>query len=246
MSARCSRFLLSGWASAGEAGTRGRSWDLLNGFPRSQEQYTVPSLLRAVQLWPGGSAQTGESQASNSCCSAGPPRPPSLRSPAVHPQPAQGPLGATPRDFGEGARIAAPSSLSAKSWPGVLPWCWGRGPTRDCGPRGRMCGRTRCSWWPIYSRWLCLWLFWPERLSAGGTRACTPARTQLLFMHSSETDRVIIAQHTRRPPSHRPSSASPFFLHWGRVAGERKPGTKAGWDAGTPSRKIEDSGKHPG
>lgn len=94
----------------------------------------MPSLpLRTTRLWLGDSAQTGESQASNSCCSAGPPRPPSPRSPAVHPQPAQGPPGATPRELGEGASIAAPSSLSAKSFlaqniPCVL--------TSDYGPRG--------------------------------------------------------------------------------------------------------------
>lgn len=149
VSARCSRFLLPGWASAEEAGegagagAGGSSRDLLSGFPGSQEQDAMLSLpLGAVRLWPGGSAQTGESQASNSCCSAGPPRPPSPRSPAVHAQPAPGPPGATPRELGEGAPIAVPSSLSAKSWPGVFPAGWGRGPTRDCGPRGGMCGRT--------------------------------------------------------------------------------------------------------
>lgn len=84
----------------------------------------MPSLLlRTTVLWLGDLAQTGESQASNSCCSAGPPRPPSPRSPAVHPQPAQGPPGATLRKLGEGARIAAPSSLRAKSWPGIFPAC---------------------------------------------------------------------------------------------------------------------------
>lgn len=76
-----------------------------------------------TRLWLRDSAQTGESQASNSCCSAGPPRPPSPCSPAVHPQPAQGPPGATPRELGEGAMIAAPSSLSAKSWPRIFPAC---------------------------------------------------------------------------------------------------------------------------
>lgn len=84
----------------------------------------MPSLpLCTTRLWLGDSAQTGESQASNSCCSAGPPRPPSPRSPAVHPQPAQGPPGATPRELREGTRIASPSSLSAKSWPGIFPAC---------------------------------------------------------------------------------------------------------------------------
>lgn len=84
----------------------------------------MPSLpLRTTRLWLGDSAQTGESQASNSCCSAGPPRPPSPRSPAVHPQPAQGPPSATPRELREGAGIAAPSSLGAKSWPGIFPAC---------------------------------------------------------------------------------------------------------------------------
>lgn len=83
-----------------------------------------PSLpLRTARLRPGGSTQTGESQASNSCCSAGPPRPPSPCSPAVHPQPAPGPPGATPRELQEGAQIAAPSSLSTKSWAGVFLAC---------------------------------------------------------------------------------------------------------------------------
>lgn len=84
----------------------------------------MPSLpFLTTRLWLRDSAQTGESQASNSCCSAGPPRPPSPCSPAVHPQPAQGPPGATPRELGEGATIAAPSSLSAKSWPRIFPAC---------------------------------------------------------------------------------------------------------------------------
>lgn len=148
MSARCSRFLLPGWASAGEAGAgaRGQQRDLLSGFRGSQEQDAMPSLLlRSVRLWRGDTAQIGESQASNSCCSAGPPRPPSPRSPAVHPLPAQGPPGSTPRELGQGARIAAPSSLSVKSCPGIFSACWGRGPTSDNGLRGGMCVCTSCS-----------------------------------------------------------------------------------------------------
>lgn len=126
MSASDSRFLLPSLASMEEvgAGAGDSSRDLPSGSPGSQEQGSMPSLpLRTARLRPGGSTQTGESQASNSCCSAGPPRPPSPCSPAVHPQPAPGPPGATPRELQEGAQVAAPSSLSTKSWPGVFPAC---------------------------------------------------------------------------------------------------------------------------
>lgn len=149
---RCLRAARVSSSQAGrERGRRGRgrggnSGDLLSGFRGSQEQDAVPSLLlRSVRLWRGDTAQIGESQASNSCCSAGPPQPPSPRSPAVHLQPAQGPPGSTPRELGKGTGIAAPSSLSVKSWPGIFPACWGRGPTSDKGLRGGMCVCTSCS-----------------------------------------------------------------------------------------------------
>lgn len=115
VSARGSRFLLPGWASAGEA--RGGQE---RGSPDS-----VPGGLRGGRGAPlhaapcdrrSGTAGTGEPHADDSCCSAGPPRPPApprLRSSGgassaargLQPWPGGGCRGAVPAQ-GPGLRFA--------------------------------------------------------------------------------------------------------------------------------------------
>lgn len=206
----------------------------------------MPSLpLRTTRLWLGDSAQTGESQASNSCCSAGPPRPPSPRSPAVHPQPAQGPPGATPRELGEGASIAAPSSLSAKSFlaqniPCVL--------TSDYGPRGgivvthRALDRLFIAGSPARG---CFGLRGSQQVVAEPALpqgSCFSARTPP--KRTRRSLRSIPAGHpATSPPPHHPSCIG---VEWQDGGWWGEPGTEAGWDAGTPGSKIGDSEKHPG
>lgn len=135
VSARGSRFLLLGWASAeGARGGRQR------GCPDS-----VPGELRGGRGalstlppttpcdCPRGTAGTDESHAGNSCCSAGPPRPPSRLcfSPSrrsILRQPARG---LQPRTRG-GSGAGIPGSVPAQG-PGP-PYAWDagtRGPTRD-------------------------------------------------------------------------------------------------------------------
>lgn len=191
----------------------------------------MPSLpFRTTRLWLRDSAQTGESQASNSCCSAGPPRPPSPRSPAVHPQPAQGPPGATPRELGEGATIAAPSSLSAKSWPRIFPAC-----SQVITALAAGCVVTH--------RVL-------DRLFIAGSPACGCVGlrgSQQVVVEPALTQESCFSARTspkRTGRSLRSTPPASSFLHWGPMAGGEKPGTEAGWDSGTPGRKIGDSEKN--
>lgn len=77
MFARGSRFLLPGWASVGEArgGQQPGSPDLVPRDLRRERAVPPPYPLRHVTA--RVTAGTGESHAGDSCCSAGPPRPPS-------------------------------------------------------------------------------------------------------------------------------------------------------------------------
>lgn len=202
----------------------------------------MPSLsLCTTRLWLGDSAQTGESQASNSCCSAGPPRPPSPRSPAVHPQPAQGLPGATPRELRKGTRIAAPSSLSAKSWPGIFPACSQvtMALAAGCVVTHRVLDRLFIAGSPARG------CFGPRGSQQVVVEPALPQES--CFSASTRPKRT--RRSLRSLPAGHPATSPPpaaSFLHWGRMAGVGKPGTEAGWDAGTPGRKIRDSEKHPG
>lgn len=78
VSARGSRFLLAGWASAGEA-RGGQDWGISRFGPPGPPRGTRRPLSPLHRVTAGAAAGTGESQAAHSCCTAGPPRP---RSPA--------------------------------------------------------------------------------------------------------------------------------------------------------------------
>lgn len=142
MSARGSRFLLPGWASAGEArGGRQRGCpDLVLGDLRGgRSALSLPTMPCDC---PRGTAGADESHAGNSCCSAGPPRPPSPL--CLSPLPG-GPSSARPvapaPERGREWRGYPGRHPSAGSWPAVH---LGR---RDAGPRARL----RPSWRDVRS-----------------------------------------------------------------------------------------------
>jgi hypothetical protein len=205
----------------------------------------MPSLpLRTKRLWLGDSAQTGESQASNSCCSAGPPRPPSPRSPAVHPQPAQGPPGATPRELGEGASIATPSSLSAKSWPGIFPACSQviMALPAGCVVTHRALDRLFIAGSPARG---CFGVRGSQQVAAEPALpegSCFSART----LRNGPGDHCAAYPQATQPPALPPPHPSCIGVEWQDGGWWGEPGTEAGWDAGTPGSKIGDSEKHPG
>lgn len=155
VSARGSRFLLPGWASAGEA-RGGQKPGSPNSVPRDlRGGRAAPSLPSA----PCDSAQAARpGQASHMRVTAA----------AVRVRRGLPPLPASPLPDGPSSGFrpgggrrgrrgpgASPASPGAGSWPAVRPGSEDWGPARDEGPRGGMCGRTPCPRQPIYSRWRC-------------------------------------------------------------------------------------------
>lgn len=121
-------------------------------------------------------AGTGESHAGDSCCSAGPPRPPSPRG----------------LSLSRWSLLRPPAGWAWVGGSSPGPWeCGGlrgavpvqgpgaqgtRGSARDSGPRAGMCGRTPCPRQPINSRW---------RGPRGSQQVALPDRSLLLRVSSS-------------------------------------------------------------
>lgn len=216
MSARGSRFLLPGWASAGEArgGQKPGSPYSVPWEPRGgRGAPPPPSPLRRVTL-PGPHVPDGRvtsEQQLLQCGSAAafiPSRTLSSRPFSTRPG------GLRAREGCSSQRPILPQRrILAQRTPGKP---GSRALARDSSPRGGMCGRTLCPRRSIYSRWHCPSLVQPERLSAGGTArplSVLPQEPRLICPSPSPSkmDMGKTAQNTRRQSSHQalPSSITP-------------------------------------
>lgn len=210
MSARGSRFLLPGWASAGEArgGRRRGSPDLVLGdLRRGRGALSLPTMPCDC---PRGTAGADESHAGNSCCSAGPPRPPSPL--CLSPLPG-GPSSARPvapaPERGRGvSRAPSQRRVLARRTPGAP----GRGAAREIKALVAGCAAAQsCPRPPIYSRGPGPRCSQQVALPAHSLLPCGSFASSELLPSPSETDAVNTGQNTGRRPNHLAFPTSPLL-----------------------------------